>query len=336
MNMKIQNMAASLLALFIAATAAVSCEEEIEFNGKYSGEKLVIYSTVNPDSSRIAVTVGASNFFLSKDDGYNRRRISGASVTVQTPARTLQLAEVEGNPGMYAGWLEVREGEEVGIHASYGGFPDVRSRIEVPCKPDFEIVSRYSKVLEQQESFRTVARHFKIKIKDHPERKEYYRFRIFSTDEYGIMSDCQTFSSDVAFLDSDNLEDILEGNTEIKVDWMVVDEGMLGSGDRIIDFWVEDYQMASSLIYTGENGPGGNEVIPEANDGGEEEFISSLGALSISVSSYSEDLYKYIKSLEAYSNMNGLNEVFGEPVCIHNNIVDGIGCFGGIASLTLE
>ncbi|MGN1215897.1 MAG: DUF4249 family protein [Candidatus Cryptobacteroides sp.] len=334
--MKIQNMAASLLALFIASAAAVSCEEEIEFNGKYSGEKLVVFSTVNPDSARIAVTVGGSKFFLAKDDGYDRRRLSGASVTVQTRDRTMQLTEVDGNPGMYAGWLEVREGEEVSVSASYGGFPVVRSRTEVPCRPDFEIVSRYSKVLEQQEAFRTVARHFKIKVKDHPERKEYYQFRIYSTDEYGVVSDCRTLTSDVAFLDSDNIEDMLEGNNEISVERMVVDEGMLGSGDRIIDFWVEDYQVASSLIYTGDNPPGGNEVIPEAIGGDEEEFISNLGTLSISVSSYSEDLYKYVKSLEAYWNMNGLSEVFGEPVCIHNNIVDGIGCFGGIASRTLE
>ena len=48
----------------LAAAAFISCEEEIPFNGKYSGEKLVLFSTVNPDSGRIAVSVSSSRFFL--------------------------------------------------------------------------------------------------------------------------------------------------------------------------------------------------------------------------------------------------------------------------------
>ena len=115
---------------------------------------------------------------------------------------------------------------------------------------------------------------------------------------------------------------------------MVIDEGMLGSGERILDFWVEDFQRSSSLIY-GEDGSGDG-ASAESPSSGEEEFISNLGSLSITVTGYSEDLYRYIKSLEAYSEFGGFNEIFGEPVCIHNNIENGIGCFGAIARRTLE
>ncbi len=47
----------------------------------------------------------------------------------------------------------------------------------------------------------------------------------------------------------------------------------------------------------------------------------------IRVSSVSEDLYKYAKTLERYNLSNG--ELFAEPVEIHNNVKDGLGVFGG-------
>ena len=68
----------------LAAAAFISCEEEIPFNGKYSGEKLVLFSTVNPDSGRIAVSVSSSRFFLDKYQNYQGRMVSGAIVTVKT------------------------------------------------------------------------------------------------------------------------------------------------------------------------------------------------------------------------------------------------------------
>ena len=75
----------------LAAAAFISCEEEIPFNGKYSGEKLVLFSTVNPDSGRIAVSVSSSRFFLDKDQNYQGRMVSGAIVTVRHAARAVTV-----------------------------------------------------------------------------------------------------------------------------------------------------------------------------------------------------------------------------------------------------
>ena len=61
----------------LAAAAFISCEEEIPFNGKYSGEKLVLFSTVYPDSGRIAVSVSSSRFFLVRNQDYQGRMVSG-------------------------------------------------------------------------------------------------------------------------------------------------------------------------------------------------------------------------------------------------------------------
>ena len=129
--------------------------------------------------------------------------VSGAIVTVKTDDGTLQLTEEPGT-GLYSCPLSVREGERISITASHEGFADVSSTIEVPCRPDFEIVSRYSKIVEQEEKFRTVERHFKIKVRDNPDRKEFYQFRI-SSDNSGQF----TYTSDVAFMDTDDIEGII-------------------------------------------------------------------------------------------------------------------------------
>ncbi|MGN0202356.1 MAG: DUF4249 domain-containing protein [Candidatus Cryptobacteroides sp.] len=313
--MKLRNTMAKLLLLCIAAVASVSCDEEIEFNGEYSGEKIVLFSSVNPDSELMEVILGRSRFFLSAEKEYGPRRLSGASVKVQTPEGNVLLHEVEGEPGRYTAPLQLREGEQVSISASFEGLDEVSSTIRVPYRPDFEIVSRYEKVVEQGDRYRRVEKHFRIRIKDNPDRKEYYRFRIHSTEGSNYIASLFTMTSDVAFIDSDNLENVIErGN----VSDLLYDESVLGGGDRIIDFWTTDYQT----------------ILSETGSG-DEQYLSSLGTLCFSIYSYSEDLFRYLMSLKAYSELNGFGEIFGEPVCIHSNIENGIGCFGAISVRTL-
>lgn len=302
---------------------SVSCEEVIEFNGDYSGEKMVLYSCVNPDAGSVMVSLSRSKFFLSREEGYLDRPLSGADVKMTVGGKQLVLKESPDRRGLYIADADVREGDAVSVEASCAGLASVSSETVVPKSADFEILSTYSKIVERNAYVQIVEKHFRVRLKDDPSKRDFYRFYIVHRDEEGEMESETALTSDVIFRKTSDM-DLIEGALDGETCWRVEgiwDDSIFSGEDLILDFWAEDVMFNGDEMYMY-----GSRDVSDVN------YHSYYSDWGIGIDTVSEDVYKYESSLEDYdSTMGGLASVFGEPVCIHSNISGGIGCFGAIS-----
>lgn len=299
----------TLKTITVAAAALLTlsgCEKEIEFNGRYSGEKLVLYACANPDTV-LTADLFKSAFFLGYDDGNFYQNMDGATVSATLDGVTYPML-YDAESEKFVSSLRPRTGDRIGIRASMEGFATASAEVNVPSRPFFKLTScTYSEADYEL--------HFRVVLRDNPGRGDYYRIRIVHREgEY--LSEMSTLSKDVLFLSigEEALIDRVEGEMEVLLEGCI-DDGMFEGDSCSFDIWTYAYPQG---FYYGESGDDDGVVDPTG--------------YGVQIDRVSESLYRYTKSLEAwYRSDDGFGSVFGEPVCISNNIKGGLGCFGALS-----
>lgn len=327
------------LAVLASAISLSSCEEIIEFNGKYDGEKLVLFSCANPDASVFTVSLSRSRFFLDDSQDERPYDITGGKVTLTVDGKTVNMTEDSRMPGTFRTDLVPKVGSRVLLNATADGLAPVSAETVVPARVRFTVVPEEPKVVDDSEWGIRVERHFRITIHDEADERNYYRFSVVkdgSDDPYytpgkddeaqgGSMLYIPTYlmTNDVAFMrsgDFDAVVDVIEGESVYFISGLY-DDSFFNGRDYTFDAWIEDYIWKYEPSYGG----GHESEEPREIDPYD---ISGWG---IEVDSVSEDLYRYQSSRDDYRNYDaGLGSIFGEPVSIHNNIRGGIGCLGAL------
>ncbi|MCF0176104.1 MAG: DUF4249 domain-containing protein [Bacteroidales bacterium] len=317
-----------IFAIIPAAMLALSCEKEIKFTGNYDGEKLVLFSLAEPGHP-LSVQVRKSRFFLGERTGNPTQLLSG--VTVQARSGNEEISFERDEEGVYRSSYVPSEGDHIEISASMEGFASVRAETTVPRAPEVTITRGETRLrrLRSGNDY-TLEIHFKLTFHDRAGERDRYKVSMYTknyiTDDryYAVTkadgeSDPHVFYVDKTLKTKDML--LMESGTDItNLDieeryafFEYLEDGSFDGEDRVFDVWCESYVSEETAL------------LP--NYGlGDYEWVFDILSLS-------EDQYSYLVSLQKYCDSDDLASIFGEPVCIHNNVKGGIGCFGSVSGI---
>lgn len=293
-----------------------ACEEEIKFTGSYDGEKLVLRSEAVAGEFVFA-DLEKSHFFLDSNSSYDSRAISGAAITLTVDGKDYPFDEIPMGDGdvSYVCSYVVKEGDNLHISAKSDAVSSANGVVSadtyVPAKPSFEVKSweivHSSDIITGEDTVLKI----NVVLNDPAGVKNYYCANAYLIDdsitgEVGddyFYFDGVLYANDVAFVDINGVD--------------IMSSGALGYFDDSI-FEGTSYSFSLYCRWNDNFSPADN--------------------LTLNMISMSDDLYKYSVTLEDARNSLDIFNMFGEPVSIYNNIIGGIGFFGGcaVSSITLE
>lgn len=301
-----------------------SCKKVIDFDpGEVSPYVVMISRPVN--DSLVTVYLSQSVFFLESNDMYSQyRSISGASVQlfVNGTAYNGTYQSSDGNTGMFGHYqfnVRPKAGDSLYVEAVIPGQDEkVTASTRLPMMPKVEILDIWFDTSEYYD----VKCRVKFKIKG-GDAREFYSVSFFSGNQmYNVDSNTyywdttDAMRSHVYF----NVNDPVVNTVDVS-DIIDVDDGSFSgytmhfTNDKFING--EHTFTAYMYMYSYSN------------------YLIDYYSIPIwmSVSSMSEELYRYQQSVNDYSNAD---EFFSEPVQVLCNINGGIGIFGGRSQKTIR
>jgi len=322
------------LLIILAALVLVSCEDVIEFNGDETGQKVVMNSLAQADST-LNVRLTFSRFFLSSKPFEN---IANAELTLVVNGN--RYASVNDADGNYHFNYIPQGGDEMTIEAQVPGYDVVKATAKMPRQP---IVSDTSMVMKgKQVNYdwgydRTVNTEVRFKLHDPAGERNYYRLRVdikdsisywnyrYNNETNGYVDSVLVWAEGSSYY----------GNGFTVRDILIVDQDALGAVEDIIDGSTEQgVYEGHQLLFT-----------DEKIDGQEHEIVVTVHNYSYGMDGYSikpnvsiileainKDLYYYIISKENQQNDDGAGLV-SEPYRIHSNVEGGIGIFGASSKM---
>lgn len=316
-------------AILLLIVLLSSCEKEITFIGQYEGPKLVMYSSANPDSF-LSVRLYKSKFILDPSDRRLDAPVSGAHVTAEIGGTVYDLVEDAANAGSYVGSFKPREGDRIVLKAKAAGMAEVSSSTIVPFRPEVSIKSYSHKVFDTNFGGTREQVHLKLTVKDRPDERNYYRFRVYTVVTRRIGGEERydheefIYSNDVLFYTVNSsglgiLDDLADVEGSRDADICVEDTVMDGKEypfELFFDYYPFD---PDERLYAY------SDVSPAA-------YSDYMTEFRVEAQSLSESMYKYCCSLsDFHGSLASIGAMFGEPVSIYNNIEGGIGCFAAVS-----
>ena len=125
----------SALLLIIFAACFISCEKDIEFNGKVTKPLLVLNGMLTPDSA-VSIHLSQSRFILG--DVLPFTHISGATVSVYVNGQLKEQITKDAK-GKYIGTYFPKPGDEIKIEVKADGFDVLKSQTVIPQKPNMVV-----------------------------------------------------------------------------------------------------------------------------------------------------------------------------------------------------
>lgn len=351
-----------LIYIIAAALSLSACTKEIPFNGDYSGEKLVLYSCAVPGRP-LTADVFKSKFILSRTDETVRDPLAGATVKVIVDGgKTYDFKEVTEyiDYGYGYGRTDItyvseyipKEGDHFTVTAYKPGFPAVKGEATVPAAPDFTVERVEIRNEEKHESFGYANGdlHFIIKLNDPADVRNYYRMEIMHEYEYtspeeeeeGIegstyVEQMRLESNDVIFMNtsSNELFDAIGMEQDTRVPECFEDAAFNG----------KNYTLDVFSYFYWHIGNDEDLDLPPYYDGfgftkagglhnGEPAFHYS--DFEVTLYNITEDMFLYMRSVDAYENAEDFGGMLSELTSIHNNVEDGIGCVCAMTGRTVR
>lgn len=321
-NTYIQLAITLLLTVFI-----VSCETEIEFNGKETAPSMVINSILNPDSA-IKVHITKSKFFLDLDGPFDP--ITNATVQLYANDKLIEALNSTGN-GYYTGTYKPFPGDIIKIIARNNEFDNVYSSTEIPVTASITSVDTTSTTTKTSpliysgsyndegylntDTVGTISEKkikFTINIADRANYKNFYRLKVKHRSYYdnGTYSEHNTYfnSEDLVFGSTSETELFEEENTNYYHEF---NDNLFDGKTYGLTFSISTFQYNYFPGKEPKDDPWSPTTIKQE--------------ILINIESISPSYYYYLNSR---AKNNAYIEIFSEPVQIYNNIVNGIGILG--------
>ena len=321
-NTYIQLAITLLLTVFI-----VSCETEIEFNGKETAPSMVINSILNPDSA-VKVHITKSKFFLDLDGPFDP--ITNATVQLYANDKLIEALNSTGN-GYYTGTYKPFPGDIIKIIARNNEFDNVYSSTEIPVTASITSVDTTSTTTKTSpliysgsyndegylntDTVGTISEKkikFTINIADRANYKNFYRLKVKHRSYYdnGTYSEHNTYfnSEDLVFGSTSETELFEEENTNYYHEF---NDNLFDGKTYGLTFSISTFQYNYFPGKEPKDDPWSPTTIKQE--------------ILINIESISPAYYYYLNSR---AKNNAYIEIFSEPVQIYNNIVNGIGILG--------
>jgi len=314
-----------IISLFI--TSFCSCEKEIEFKGDKVKTKLVLNGLFMPDSV-VKINLTESRFFL---DDNSIKDINNATVDLWKDGNIIEKLSYIGE-GYYIGNYIPQIGDKIKITASSEGLDNIECSTEIvsptPVISADTINYREEKYynyyygdygVDSSASFIATNFDMFITLKDPKDVSNYYNINLylkyyFSNGENTVIQ--VLYNSDDLVFQKGNEMNFFEDNDYLNSTLF---------NDELFDG--KEYKLKIKKNNFGGISIGKNPSDPEYDT------VELIGKeISVELQSLSYEYYMYLKTLDAASNMNGIMEIFAEPIQIYTNVKGGIGILGSYSS----
>jgi len=336
---------ATLLAVFALIT---SCEKEIEFDEKLIAPKLVINSFIQQDS---LITVNIASSKLIPGIKTDFKWIDNATVTLFVDGEEkekLTVIDVERVPTGYSSvngdttffyneseptkrysttQAKVEVGKTYKLEVSHPDYETAYCETSIPT-PIQILAFDTATVINKQEWGDNETFQAKIKFKDTPGEKNYYRlvyskFTGVSQSYYSSPNDADSIiylTNELRGTYINSSDKLLNPSEEDANDFLFGSAGNYYNlfTDELIDG--KEYELSFAVDLT--NNYYGSSVQTKKKG----EFMR----LTITLQSITREAYLYMKS--TYANKYYESDFFSEPVQVFTNIENGIGIFAGTSS----
>lgn len=283
-----------------------SCEKVVEFNAEEIDPFVVAISDIH-SGSPVKVRLTMSRFFLSNticpaiDNAVVYLDVNGVP----------SLMTAKGSQGIYSSTYAPQAGDTLTLRASIPGQGSIEAGTRVPVLPQISDI----KVLKYDSTNSYNQRvNLSFILHDDGSQRNYYKLEVIGRHGDGWVEHYDYAINDRLIVNPDMVETLLEDNLEgYETDELLFDDANINGTDHQIklqfSFWsVYDEDLESPDIH-----------IPDIN---------------IRLTTFSREMYYYIKTKNVADYGEGVDGLFGEPVQIYTNVQGGIGIFG--ASNTKE
>ncbi len=305
-----------LFAIVLASLVFVSCEKTIEFNGRETARKVVLYSQAvagEPLTARISTSM----FFLDVDMRKYTSLLDTENGSVKVYVNDSETPyEMQYFPVNLEHEWEIAYsleyvcdyvpscGDRIRIEASFPGFDAVEGETVVPYVPDFKILS----IKETHTEDGYVQYDISARLTDDASYSKYYCLmpcsRITSED-YSFVSTFGFTSNDVIFQNTDpDLESVISGES--------------GTSSYFPDSMISGKSHDFNFSFRYYEGPGGEEKVDN---------------LMVMVQTLTDSNYYHLLSMSRITNDFGL---FSEGITLYSNVKGGYGCVCSVVSLYLQ
>lgn len=302
--MKIINKIYTRLLVVTALSAMVfaSCETPLDIEYLDTEEKVVVNAMGNADEN-LNLRLTYSRWFLSEKPF---KEITNATVSLLANGQKVDEGALRVDGSTYPkkkyysfdNYLP-KEGDMLKLDIQVPGKEPITAECRVPYKPQMSnFTVKEHNVDDGYASYKELGISFLLH--DNPNEKNYYMLQIYSFDQDYL----QYFSITDYLLVETDVAGAIEG------DMSVTDNVFLFSDEKINGLNYNINLELSIDMYSYDN-----------------------GGLQFRLIAIPEALYYYMRSLDLMTD--DMQEVFGEPVQIYNNISNGIGIFA-ISSTTIE
>ncbi|MDO9154435.1 MAG: DUF4249 domain-containing protein [Paludibacter sp.] len=318
-----------LAVLMLISLLAVSCENEIKFNGEETSPLLVVNSFFTPDSL-VKVHVSKSKFFLKDDSSFDV--VNNAVVNLWINDVKIEKLKSIGE-GYYLGTYMPSVNNRIRITAENTDFSQVSGTTEIIRPVNILSVDTTSRMLESTPitivsskptgglkidtigKINTKQLNFKVNFMDLPNVKNFYRLMVtvrqYFADGTNKDAPFYFYSEDLVFGKNSERGIFNEGSNN---DYFVFTDELFESKKYGLKFYSNFYEY----IYF-------NEVVNRI-DNPKFDFNTPIKSeLHINIQSISKSYFMFAKSRVA--NLT-VNEFFSEPVQIYSNVIGGIGIIG--------
>ncbi len=314
-----------ILAVLFTGLLLFSCETEIEYRGRDTEPKTVIYALLRPDSL-VSVTISESHsVFQAK---WRPRQITNAVVRLYRDGELLETLTYSPPPDVpdyyppdpYSRYLSSAVRPEYGhtyrIEADVPGFPKAYGETRLPDPVAITVADTSSRLGEYGNRQMTV----KLKFRDPAGTAEYYKVAADAlwgsyignrNEPYNPESIVAVRGDDVTYLFRSDPLIYPERNDDI-FDMEVPNNYYIFSDELISG---KEYVIRFSTPW--------NQPDPDYY-----EFARTYFRLS----TITKDLYLYLRSFSAHAYT--LDNFLVEPVPVYTNIINGLGVVGAISTIT--
>ncbi len=311
--------------IFLIAVIAiflVSCETEIDFNGKESRPILVLNS-IAESNAVIEVKLTASRFFLSSVDTFEV--VTNASISMYVNDSLVETLHNKGL-GIYTSTYKPQPGDKVKLVASAAGYTTIQTEAFFPTeisgfavdsmliKKDSSLwIEAYYSGVSMNLKYDTLGTmcnetfRFKVQFSDSPGTQNYYRLIVRKE----IAQD--TLGTEYGYVYYSGFEDVVFGAKKNDMFETSNSDPLNLFSDELIDGKNHTFQFNLTNQYILNRNGSQNPVTPV------------MAYFHIEIQPISKSYYLYMKTVQAFENSDNF---MSEPVQVYTNIENGLGLFG--------
>lgn len=296
--------------LFISICMA-GCEKVIEPGELPEQEPRIVVNGIIENNRNIDLSVSSSKSIIS---GKDYKKITDASVYLYEDD-VLKAQLFHAATGNYTTSLFPQPGRNYMVKITAPGYEGVEASAILGHVPAIPYKERYDSVMSSLGVYSygmgpalSGSVRFKLHIKDDPDKKDHYMVRplVIIYDSSGSMLDFEY--TPAIYNNENNSGGFSENNYDYFGTTIIKSDELLVNGSEVpLDFTISIHS---------ENTP----EIP---------FVR-YAEVSVFVSRISEDLFKYIRTVNQQAS-TGVS-LFAEPVLVHSNIKNGMGIFGAVSN----